>query len=166
VTDTTVRTCDECERPAFAKGLCSRHYDRRRYWANPEKHRERAKKWHHDNRDRALERLRQRDREPLRAASRRWYRDNRLKAIASAANLKAKRLGLPGVLTASSIAARLAYFGGRCWVCGVADADTIDHVKQMSLGGANWPANIRPACMSCNTRRNERPVSTGGVSFL
>lgn len=92
----------------------------------------------------------------------RYYRENRLYFIAKSANSKAAKLGLSGILTPVSIKARMEYFDHRCWVCG-GHGTTIDHVLQMSLGGANWPSNIRPACLSCNTRRNVRPTHLGGA---
>lgn len=51
-----------------------------------------------------------------------------------------------------------------CWLCGHAGADTVDHViplrvlkqtGQMEL--ANDPTNLRPAHLTCNSRRQDRP---------
>ena len=40
-----------------------------------------------------------------------------------------------------------------CWMCG-AEATEIDHVKPLSAGGSNWPANLRPACHPCNRAKS------------
>lgn len=53
------------------------------------------------------------------------------------------------------IAARMAYFGHKCWMCGD-PATALDHVKPVSKGGSDCPANFRPACKSCNSRKGAR----------
>lgn len=53
------------------------------------------------------------------------------------------------------VAARFAMWGGKCWICGV-PAEARDHVKPLSKGGRHLPANIRPICHSCNSRKNAR----------
>lgn len=42
--------------------------------------------------------------------------------------------------------------GTMCWVCG-RDATTADHIRPRSLGGDDSMANMRPACVPCNSRR-------------
>lgn len=67
-----------------------------------------------------------------------------------------------GEVTAEQLAARIAYYGGRCWMCS-APWTCIDHVKPLAAGGSNWPANLRPACRSCNARKQHHwpyPTST------
>lgn len=51
--------------------------------------------------------------------------------------------------------ARWALWGGRCWVCGIADATEEDHVKPLSAGGWHALANLRPICKSCNARKRD-----------
>jgi len=58
-----------------------------------------------------------------------------------------------GHATAAQIAARVAFYGGLCWICRTAPYTAIDHVKPLAVGGSNWPANLRPACTSCNARK-------------
>lgn len=48
--------------------------------------------------------------------------------------------------------ARWQYYGGMCWMCH-GPADTIDHVIPLARGGSNIPANLRPACLRCNSRK-------------
>ena len=60
---------------------------------------------------------------------------------------------VPGIPTTATLQDRLAYYGGRCWVCGVDTADAglhWDHVKPISKGGADALCNLRPTCPSCN----------------
>ncbi len=60
-----------------------------------------------------------------------------------------------GKFTSEQLMARFAFYGGRCWICGK-PATTIDHVIPISKGGTNWPANLRPACRTCNARKGNR----------
>lgn len=58
--------------------------------------------------------------------------------------------------TKAKVQARMAMFGGRCWICKVGPFEEIDHVKPLSKGGAHLPANLRPACRSCNRSKKDR----------
>ena len=60
-----------------------------------------------------------------------------------------------GVLTVELLAAKLAYYGGRCWMCG-ADWTDWDHVKPLAKGGPHMLANLRPACQPCNSSKSDR----------
>lgn len=57
--------------------------------------------------------------------------------------------------SAAALAARWAMWGGKCWMCGTF-ATATDHVKPLCKGGSNWPANLRPACKPCNSRKGRR----------
>lgn len=141
----------DCSEPAKARGICSTHYNQEHYALDPERHRARARQYSFDRHPR---RKPKKTPEERAATHRTWYQNNRLKMIAIAANAKARRLGIPGVLTGEAIAARFAYFGHRCWICGEPDATTVDHVKPFGRGGLNVPANIRPAHLGCNAARS------------
>lgn len=83
-------------------------------------------------------------------------------AAVSQIQRRARRRMAQGVATTSQVQARIDYYGGKCWMCG-APAGEIDHVIPLSKGGSNWPANLRPACRSCNARKNARhPLRTYG----
>lgn len=63
---------------------------------------------------------------------------------------------------ADKLLARLAYYGGRCWICG-APWEQWDHVKPLSRGGWHILANLRPACARCNKSKNAKwPFRTTG----
>jgi 5-methylcytosine-specific restriction endonuclease McrA len=57
--------------------------------------------------------------------------------------------------TVEQLAAKVAYWGGRCWVCGV-PYEAIDHVKPLARLGPHMLANLRPICSPCNTRKRDR----------
>ncbi len=44
-----------------------------------------------------------------------------------------------------------------CVYCGQA-AETIDHIVPQSTGGASSPANLTPACASCNNQKGSMPL--------
>jgi 5-methylcytosine-specific restriction endonuclease McrA len=44
-----------------------------------------------------------------------------------------------------------------CWICGLAGAETTDHVIPRHLGGGSDAANLRPAHFACNASRGARP---------
>jgi len=64
----------------------------------------------------------------------------------------------PGSATAEQIAARVAFYGGSCYLCG-AEADETDHVIPLTRGGPHWPSNIRPICGLCNRRKSNKLLS-------
>ncbi len=59
------------------------------------------------------------------------------------------------VITVDQLAAKFAYWGDRCWMCG-GEATEADHVKPIARGGLHILANIRPACRSCNAVKSDR----------
>jgi len=96
------------------------------------------------------------NRELTRTYKRKWARENpdsvREKVRRRAAQ-KAAVLHIP--FTTEQLAAKVAYWGDRCWICGGAN-EAIDHVKPLAKGGAHALANLRPICTACNTRKKDR----------
>jgi hypothetical protein len=98
--------------------------------------------------------------ERVRARHAEWKRNNRARATALETIRRGRKAGAPGNATPDQVAARVAYFGGRCWMC-AAPWEQIDHVKPLAAGGSNWPANLRPACARCNVTKGGRwPLET------
>lgn len=81
-----------------------------------------------------------------------YAKANRVRFRTYGAKRKAHKLAAEGHATPEQVAARWAYYGGRCWMCG-GIATSIDHVKPLAKGGSNWPANLRPACRPCNSAK-------------
>lgn len=165
------------------KVWCDAHRDKRRadarawYAANTERAKATSRAWREAN----IERVRVRGREWHKAnADRRhamwsaWYRANRQARLESirrwqeenperrrAISLRggqarrARQYHAPGSCTAEALAARWAMWGGRCYMCG-AEATSTDHVIPLARGGTHWPANLRPACGLCNSRKRAR----------
>jgi 5-methylcytosine-specific restriction endonuclease McrA len=94
-----------------------------------------------------------------RIANKRWEENNRerylLNSRVKQARRRAMKLNAPGIASDEQIQSRIDYWGGLCWMCGRPGTE-IDHVIALISGGSNWPANLRPACKSCNSRKHKR----------
>lgn len=137
--------------------------------------RQRARDWYAANRERALanvkaykeadpERKRRSDRE-YRLANREridqrvkeWNAANRARRREISRKYTNARRGIVQMVpfTVEQWAAKVAYWGNRCWMCGGEWSD-MDHVKPISAGGADMLCNLRPACGPCNSSKNAK----------
>lgn len=133
-------------------------YSRTAYRRDPRRALERKRRWearHPDYWVKYYARPDVRDRATSRMRRWRVTEKGRLRTIQERLARRARETSAPGVATASQIKARIDYYGGLCWVCGVT-ATTVDHVVPLARGGSNWPANLRPACKRCNFSRGAR----------
>lgn len=117
--------------------------------------------WRTANRERVLEQKRAdyvKHKDKRAAAGRAWRLANpdrvRLQIRAQNSARYARDRDAPGYASTEQIKARWDYFGSKCWMCGAIATDT-DHVKPLARGGSNWPANLRPACQSCNRSKSD-----------
>ena len=123
---------------------------RRHYYATWEREQRSWKRWSEANPEKA------------RKSKRRWDRDNRDYFTHAARKRRARLLKADGFHTPEQVEARVRMFGKLCWICG-APYEAIDHVKPISRGGSDWPANLRPICTSCNSKKsNKWPFDEGG----
>ena len=93
------------------------------------------------------------------AATVRWQKRNPekvkiLKASGNHRRHKRKMMG-PGVRT-SELRDLLERSAGKCYYCGVAGADTVDHRTPISRGGLHQISNLVVACRGCNFRKHSR----------
>lgn len=96
-----------------------------------------------------------------RAYSKRRHKANPERAAHKAKVARARRLGAEGRHTFEQWLARVAFHGWRCRYCRIPlDFGTLtqDHAIPLSRGGSQWPANLVPACMSCNCRKRTRTL--------
>ncbi len=84
---------------------------------------------------------------------RRWERNNpdALKAIQHS-----RRAENIGKLDPAKWRERLDFYGGKCIYCGTSENITIEHRIPVSRGGTNLPANLAPACKSCNCKKSTK----------
>jgi len=84
---------------------------------------------------------------------------------ASAARRAAQKGAGAVPFTTSELAARMAFFGNRCWMC-LGPFEHVDHVKPLAAGGPHLLANLRPACARCNQSKSGRWHGVRKVSLL
>lgn len=78
---------------------------------------------------------------------------NRLNVKRRRARMKQAQV-LP--FTPEQLAARIAFYGGMCWMCRTSPFEHLDHVKPVSKGGAHMLSNLRPACAECNLSKKDK----------
>lgn len=132
----------------------SRKYAVLKYWKNPEKCRKLSKNFYYSNREFCIQKSRNewklnKDRiMRYRRANPQIHQKHQLDRRARVARAE-------GSFSLDNLSSRWSYYGGLCWMChGV--ASVWDHVIALSKGGSNWPANLRPACRTCNARKCAR----------
>jgi hypothetical protein len=157
------------ERPA-GRGMCMPHY-RRWYRANmaglrpeatPQQLAERAEATRAYNSAWKAAEYRANP-EKVKARADAWKAANPDRARLIDAKKHRRRRQAPTIrFTIDQLAAKLAYWGGRCWICG-GPQEAVDHVKPLGAGGSHILANLRPICTSCNSRKRDKwpyPTST------
>lgn len=100
---------------------------------------------------------RTKNKEKRRQIEQSWRERNRTKASAIYQRYRSKKISAPGYdyTKAEHIEARWKVFDNKCWIC-TKPANHTDHVKPLDAGGTNYPANLRPICISCNSRKKNR----------
>lgn len=166
--DGLFRYCRGCKRASdrrsYAANRAARQPARRAYYeANREDYLRRAKERYRRDPDAVKEQARQwaadhpdRRREIVRKSQDKAYAlDPERKREAWRRRHAAIRRGCAVYrFTSEQLAAKVAYWGGRCWVCS-GSFQAIDHVKPLAKGGPHMLANLRPICTPCNTRKRD-----------
>lgn len=146
-----------------------RELDRKRYQADPERHR--ATKRAYDERNREAINARARERyadggreraqayraknpERGRAAVRRCYRKNRAKRLDWAH--RRRLIEVEGAVPPEKIDALL---GQPCAYCGATENIELDHIVPIARGGAHDLENLAPACLPCNRSKGAKLLS-------
>lgn len=113
-------------------------------------------------------RFRERHPERARMHSRNWAQRHPEKHNAKSDRYMARLAAAPGHATRKQLKARAALYDFRCYLCGahVGDRPIMDHVKPLTAGGSNWPANRRPVCRPCNSRKGHQWKGPEGVARL
>jgi len=131
---------------------------RARYQANKAQYAPRAARYYRENRERLLARGRDYraalDMDVERAYKRAYRKANRDLTREWEHRKRARDQGslvLP--LTRAMVVGKIDYWGRQCWICS-GPFEAIDHIKPISKGGPHILANIRPVCMSCNSKKH------------
>lgn len=160
---TTTKNCitPNCGKRVKARNLCSLHYDawlRAEIGKDPERL-EAARRYQREFKAAEYHR----DPERARARCKAWIQANPERAKLFDARKRRRRRGAKRIpFTSDQLAAKVAYWGYRCWMCHE-PWEAIDHVKPLTKGGWDMLANCRPICRSCNSSKSNRwpfPVAT------
>jgi 5-methylcytosine-specific restriction endonuclease McrA len=164
-----MNTCEKCNLP------CAPRKDRPgKFWLRCIDHQrefetQRHQRWRKENYEEYVASYQTRNADPqvakrrnalIRVSNPIWRANNPDKARAKDRRAWNRRRAATGTYTEEQWLARLAFWGWRCYLCNgdwfnLPERDrTIDHVIPVSKGGTNWPANLRPACRSCNSKKN------------
>jgi 5-methylcytosine-specific restriction endonuclease McrA len=150
-----IRAASDPDGPAKARAIYyadierTRRISRERYAADIEASRAAGRAWYAAHREQRIAYARaHRTPEP----GRKWREDHPDETRAAQLRRRAREAAAPGYASAEAIAGRWEMWRGCCWRCG-AVATATDHVKPLAVHGSNWPANLRPVCGSCNSRK-------------
>ncbi len=161
--------CTECERAAGKSRRTGPRREellelRRKQWAETERTPEqreaakvRFKTWYGSNKSRhqaSMRRWVRRNPEAFKAIQKKYLVKSPVHVRRRAHFLKVER-----TLTAAQWREILEAFNHCCAYCLRGDLPmTQDHMIPVSKGGAHSASNVVPACKSCNSRKNDRPI--------
>lgn len=141
---------------------------------NREKQLEQNRQYHQDNRKKIAERKKQyceanrekivkrkkeyyqANRKQIAEYSKQYRKDNKEACKLREQKRRAREANAAGHCTPEQLQARFDYHGNRCVYCGSEENLTLEHMVPLSKGGTNWPANLAPACESCNCSKGAR----------
>lgn len=139
------RVCRDCERER------NRTYRQRK----PEKAREAGRHYRQANRQELAAKAR-RWREANPDYNAEWFRRNPGMRSKYWRAYEALRLNAPG--DGATLSELISEHGPLCYLCGTAEAITVEHMIPLSRGGSNERENLRPACKSCNSSKRAMTV--------
>ena len=133
------------------------------YTNNKKRRRETARAWlaaHKETHKQSTRKWRARNLDRHRQLTAQWSKNNPGRRRSICLAYRARKYASPGsdYTTAQHIKWRWEMWGNRCWMCGDA-ATATDHVIALAKGGSHWPANLRPICKSCNSRKGAKKIS-------
>lgn len=148
------------------------------YWHTPKGRQIKRdnKRKHRSNKDAYYERqlissIQSRDKEAAKEYLRIWKDNHPEKVKEYSRRERNKRNQVIGSHTNSEWHQVKKQFGFRCAVCGITELElsilwagtkftnlTEDHIIPISKGGSDYIDNIRPTCISCNDKRNNKDI--------
>lgn len=136
---------------------CKAEKRKAQYWKKAELNRAKSLEWHNNNLEVSREKKRQYSRNHLAQATIRhqqWverYPDRRKQVARGYQARRRSAFKIP--YTEDQMLARFSLWNFKCWLCKVSPFEAIEHVKPLSKGGWDCLSNIRPACISCNSKK-------------
>ena len=162
---------------AYARAWYQKHREKvlakHREYRNTHKEEQklRVAAWHETNRDRLLTKghaYYQLHKEEYRNSHRKWLQANPEKNRAYVQRRRARKIGATCTATTEHERAIKAAYKNRCAYCNRKTKKlTIDHVVPLAKNGGHVPENLVPACLSCNSSKQDRePVSLPAIRLL
>lgn len=99
--------------------------------------------------------------QPFPEAKKRWFAANKDRTRVTDHRKRAKRRMARGKFTTKQWFARCDLYGWCCAYCGIGltkKTVQVDHVIALARGGTNWPANLVPACATCNVKKGVKRI--------
>lgn len=93
-----------------------------------------------------------------RASSIKWSKKNPAYYALAAHNRRALAAKAGRMVTREQWDVIVEVYRCRCAYCGAKAKLTVDHVVALSKGGTHAPANLAPACKSCNSKKGTRDL--------
>lgn len=148
-------------RPHFARGMCSKCYDKWRYAQNPEKRKQPARRWYSRNKVVAVKRASKwgSSNPDRRAQIMRTYRRKNKPKFANWSHLRRCQKD-SGVDCQEKILLLLKERFCR-WCCRKLNLRnfSVDHIFPLSKGGLHVPSNLGAACRSCNSSKSNKMLT-------
>lgn len=132
---------------------------------NPEKYRERQRRWTSKNRDKINENFRAYRRKRLgyfKIKNQKWAENNpekhRQGRIVRMQRRRSRVANAEGSFTPQDIRQMLIEQSEKCFTCGtdISRSFTVDHITPLALGGNNYLSNIQILCQSCNSSKGAK----------
>ena len=146
------------QRPEFRRLCVQRAVEWQK--SNPDKANARARRWYHKNKGKAnlATRRWQNNPERVRRVGRAWAHrpDSLNKRRIQNQKRRARLFGSDATFSIQDWQATLERQLGKCGICGLSVALTIDHIIPLSKGGKHEPANVQALCRPCNSRKGNK----------
>lgn len=130
------------------------------------KNKEYLKKWRRDNKEKWQEykkEWKKRDPEKKRREDREWNKRHREYRNFMDMIRRMRLKNIEGSFTLKEWRQKKKEFRYTCPICGRKEPEiklSIDHIIPITKNGTNWILNIQPLCRSCNSRKNNKVVSS------
>lgn len=97
--------------------------------------------------------------EKIKEDAHQYYLENKLYLLANKQNERARKIGVPGIITFHDWKAILEFSGHVCLACGDSHQLSLDHVIPIGdFYGLNVIENIQPLCLKHNLKKGSRIV--------
>lgn len=135
--------CKSCEKKYYNNKAKERHAKYR------EENREEIRKKNKIHRSNNIQKRRE--------DNKKWRSQSKDKIKAIRIRRRKNLLKANGTLDKEKIKERFKYYENKCYYCKQSSNNLqMDHRIPLSRGGSNWPSNIVPSCLKCNSTKGSK----------